>query len=314
MSFLLLLIGTTLMYSSPLIFGSMAGVVSERSGVINIGIEGMMTIGAFVASAVTYFTGNPWIGLFMAGFAGMLIASLHAVASISCHSDQTVSGIALNLIGPGLASFLCGIFFNGARQTKSTAILPKIFDIFSIKSDSIIINQLNLNITVVMAFLLSLLLWFYLYKTKLGLRLRSIGEHPATADTLGINVRKIRYFAVLASGFIAGMGGAVVTLSVISQFTPTAVSGQGYIALAAVIFGKWTPLGAYVSCLLFGLFEALAIVLPGAFPIEIPSEFFSMLPYVLTIIILVLFVGKAVAPKSDGKPYKKGVRYDKSTL
>lgn len=309
MSFILLLIGTTLMYSSPLVFGSMAGVVSERSGVINIGIEGMMTIGAFAGTAGAYFTGNPWFGFLIAGVAAMIFALLHAFACVTCCADQTISGIALNLVGPGLALFVCGLLFNGAKQTDTTATLPKLFDIFNIKlSESNPLYQLNVNITVVIALLLALALWFYFYKTKWGLRLRSLGEHPAAADTLGINVTKDRYMAVMASGFLAGLGGATVTLSVISQFTQTAISGQGYIALAAMIFGKWKPNGAYFACLLFGLFEALAIVLSGVLPFNIPSEFLSMMPYIITIVILILFVGKTVAPKQDGVPYIKGTR------
>ncbi len=312
MSFWFLLIGTALMYSSPLVFGAIAGVISERSGVINIGIEGMMTIGAFAASAATYFSGSPWFGLLIGGIAAMLLSLLHAVAAIHCHCDQTISGIALNLIGPGVALFLCGLMFDGSKLTNTTPTLPSFFDILHIKMDkSNSLYQLNVNIMVIIAVILVLLVWYFLYKTKWGLRLRCIGENPAAADTLGIDVYKNRYFAVLMSGFVAGLGGAAMTLSVVSQFSPTVISGQGYIALAAVIFGKWKPLGAYGACLLFGLFQALTIVLPGNLPIEIPSEFLSMLPYILTIIILVFFVGKAVAPKADGVPYRKGIKYIK---
>ncbi len=312
MSFCFLLISTALMYSSPLVFGAMAGVISERSGVINIGIEGMMTVGAFAASAAAYFAGSPCLGLLIGGISAMLLSLLHAVASIHCHCDQTISGIALNLIGPGVALFLCGLMFDGSKITPTTATLPKLFDVLHINiSGSNPFYQLNVNIMVIIAIIVVVLMWYFLYKTKWGLRLRCIGEHPATAATLGIDVYKNRYFAVLTSGFIAGLGGAAMTLSVVSQFSSTVISGQGYIALAAVIFGKWKPLGAYVACLLFGLFQAFSIVLPGTLPINIPSEFLSMLPYILTIIILILFVGKAVAPKADGVPYRKGIRYIK---
>lgn len=302
---ILLLLGITLMYSSPLIFGAMGGVISERSGVVNIGIEGMMSIGAFVGAAVGYFSNNPWLGFLVAGVAGLLISLLHAIASVTFNADQTISGIAINFIGPGLALFLSKMLFDGATITKPAKTLPKILG-ESIPSESLLSN-LNINVTVILALLTTIILWFVLYKTKWGLRIRAVGEHPAAADTLGINVCSLRYICVLISGALAGFGGAAVTLAVIPQFTPTAVSGQGFIALAAVIFGKWKPFGAYGACLLFGFAQALTIVLGGG-SFAIPSEILAMLPYVLTILVLVLFVGKAVAPKADGVPYIKGSR------
>lgn len=302
---ILLLIGITLMYSSPLAFGALGGVISERAGVVNIGIEGMMTIGAFTGAAVGYFTNNPWLGFIMAGFAGLLTALLHAIASITFKADQTISGIAINLIGPGVALFLSRTFFEGATMTKPTKTLPTIFGDL-IPSDSQWAH-LNVNVTVIIALAMTIIAWFIFYKTKWGLRIRSVGEHPAAADTLGINVTVTRYVCVLISGLLAGFGGAAMTLAVIPQFTPTAISGQGFIALAAVIFGKWTPFGAYGACLLFGFAQALTVFLGGG-SFAIPSEILAMLPYILTIIVLILFVGRAVAPKADGVPYQKGSR------
>lgn len=289
-----LLIGITLMYSAPLIFGALGGVISERSGVINIGIEGMMTMGAFVGASVGYFTNNAWIGFMAAGIAGGLIALLHAIASITFKADQTISGIAINFLGSGLALFLCRLLFEQATMTKPVSHkMPKIFN--------------SVDVTVILALAATVIMWFVLYKTKWGLRIRSVGEHPAAADTLGISVEKTRYTCVIISGILAGFGGAAMTLAIIPQFTPTAISGQGFIALAAVIFGKWTPHGAYGSCLLFGFAQALTVVLGGG-KFAIPSEILAMLPYVLTIIILILFVGRSVAPKEDGVPYEKGSR------
>lgn len=300
-----LLIGNTFMYSAPLIFGALGGVISERSGVVNLGIEGMMTVGAFVGTAVGYFTGNPWIGFLVAGLAGGLFALLHAVASITFKADQTISGIALNLIGPGLALFLCRMFFSGATMTQPVPHkLPKILG--GAQSNTVAQN-LNFDITVILAFVAMLVMWFVLYRTKWGLRVRSVGEHPAAADTLGISVTRTRYVCVILSGVLAGFGGASMTLAVIQQFTPTAISGQGFIALAAVIFGKWTPQGAYGACLLFGFAQALAVFM-GLVKVPIRSEILAMLPYILTIIVLILFVGRSVAPKSDGLPYEKGTR------
>lgn len=293
------------MYSAPLIFGALGGVLSERAGVVNIGIEGMMVMGALAGAAVGFYSGNPWFGFLVAGVAGGLVALLHAVAAITFKADQTISGIAINLIGPGLALFLCRLFFQGAAMTPPVPKkLPKIFGDNVTNS---ILKSLNVDVTVIIALVFAAALWFVLYKTKWGLHIRSVGEKPAAADTMGINVTKVRYISVIISGVLAGFGGAAMTLAIIPQFTQTAISGQGFIALAAVIFGKWTPHGAYGACLLFGFAQALTVMLGGG-SFAIPSEILAMLPYVLTIIVLILFVGRSVAPKADGVPYEKGAR------
>ncbi len=303
---IIVIIGITLMYSTPLIFGALGGVISERAGVINLGIEGMMVIGAFTGATVGYFTGNPWLGFLAAGIAGGIVSIFLAVAAINFKADQTIVGVAINLIGPGLALFLCKIVFNGATMSLTVPEkLPKIFGENAF-SDSIFSN-LNVNVTVLIALLFTAIAWFILYKTKWGLRVRSVGEHPAAADTLGVNVSLTRYICVLLSGMLAGFGGASMTLDVVSQFAPTVISGQGFIALAAVIFGKWKPFGAYGACMLFGFAQALVIMLGGG-KAFIPSEILAMFPYILTIIVLVLFVGRSVAPKEDGVPYEKGKR------
>lgn len=303
MNNLLLLISITLMYSTPLALGALGGVLSERAGVVNIGIEGMMTIGAFAGACVGYYSQNPWLGLLAAGGAGGLAALLHGVASISFKADQTISGIAINLIGVGAATFLCRLFFDGA--TMSLPINNKLPNIFGSANQGIM-QYLNFNVTTVFAGILAAAMWFLFYRCKWGLRIRAVGEHPAAADTLGINVYRIRYICVILSGVLAGFGGAAVTLNIIAQFTPTAISGQGFIALAAVIFGKWKPQGVYGACLLFGMAQALTVLLGGNQ--MIPSELIAMIPYVLTIVILILFVGRSVAPKASGTPYEKGAR------
>lgn len=300
-----LLIGITLMYSTPLVFGALGGVISERSGVVNIGIEGMMTVGAFTAASVNYFSGNPWLGFIAAGAMGGLVSLLHALASVSFKADQTISGIAINLIGPGFALFFCRLLFDDATMTLPAKTLPKIFGDTNFSSS--IMKNLNVDITVILALIAAVGMWFFLYKTKWGLRVNAVGEHPAAADTMGINVSLTRYLCVIVSGILSGFGGASMTLAIISQFTPTAISGQGFIALAALIFGKWTPMGSYGACMLFGFAQALTIVLGGG-KFAIPSQILSMLPYVLTIVVLILFVGRSVAPKADGVPYEKGVR------
>ena len=292
----ILLLSITLMYSTPLVFGALGGVISERSGVTNIGIEGMMVIGAISGAAGSYFTGNPWIGFLMAGVCGAIVALLHAIASVSFAADQTISGVAINMLAPGIALFACRTFFDGAAMSPIAPKLP-----------GAVFGNMSINVTTVIALLFAVIMWFVLYKTKWGLRIRAVGEHPAAADTLGIDVYKVRYACVLISGMFAGFGGASMTIAIISQFTQTAISGHGFIAMAAVIFGKWTPFGAYGACLLFGFTQALVIMLGGG-NFVVPSQILSMLPYAMTIIVLILFVGKSVAPKADGVPYVKGSR------
>ena len=304
---ILLAINITLMYSAPLIFAALGGVITQRSGVDNIGIEGMMTIGALVATAVGYFTGSPWLGFLIGGLAGAAMAVLHAVASIHLQGNQTISGVAINFIGLGLALFLSRLFFDGATQTQPVPKkLPKILSLLGMDTSNLTINAINIDITVPLAILLTVAMWFFLYKTKWGLRVLACGEHPAAADSLGVNIYVIRYVCCILSGLLAGFGGAAMTLAVVSNFSPTVISGHGFIALAAVIFGKWTPQGALRACLLFGFAQAMVVMLGGMD--YIPSQLLAMLPYVLTMVVLVLFVGRSEAPKANGVPYRKGER------
>lgn len=298
---LLLLISNTIMYSTPLVFGALGGLVSEKSGVMNIGLEGMMIVGAATGVSVAYVTGNPWIGFFAAGVAGSLIALLHAIACITFKADQSVSGIAINLIGSGVALFMVRVVFGSLNTPLVPRKLPKIFT----DSSSLgVFSRLNFEVTAVIALFLTIFIWFIFSKTKWGLRISSVGEHPVVADSLGLSVYKIRYSCVILSGFLAGLGGASMTLSILSNFVPTAISGHGFIALTAVIFGKWKPVGVYFSCLFFGLAQALVIQLGSGGILS--SQIIAMLPYVLTILVLVFFVGRSVGPKASGVPYEKG--------
>ena len=301
------LVGTTLMYSTPLIFTALGGVISENSGVINIGLEGMMSLGAFVAAAVGYFTGNPWLGLLAGGLAGGILALFHAIASVSLSADQTVSGIAINFIGPGLALFLSRKFFEGATMTKPLTLeqkVPKLFTVLGIKvtKNTPIDMIFNQDLTVILAMLLTVALWFLFYRTKYGLHIRSVGEHPKAADTLGINVYKVRYFCVITSGILAGIGGGAMSIAVTSHFTAMIISGHGFIAMAAMIFGKWKPHGAFFACIIFGFAQALVITIGGT-TLNISSQLLAMLPYVLTLIILT-GLGRAAAPAANGVPYE----------
>ena len=308
------IISTTLLYSAPLIYAALGGVISENGGVVNIGLEGMMTLGALVAATVGFYTGNPWLAFLCGGLSGMALALLHGIATINFAADHIVSGIAINLIGPGFALFLSRLFFDGAAMTKPIPFdnkLPQSFKwLFTpermtnmpwLKPFKIIFQQ---YVIVYIALALVLLMWFVLYKTKLGLRIRAVGEHPRAAETLGINVYLIKYICVLSSGFLAGLGGASMSLAIVSNFRETLISGQGFIALAAMIFGGWKPQGALGACLLFGAAQGLSVFL-GNKGIKIDPNLLSMLPYIITIIVLLAFVKGVKAPSASGQPYEK---------
>ncbi|MDO5734033.1 MAG: ABC transporter permease [Eubacteriales bacterium] len=301
-----LALAITLMYATPLCFTALGGVITQRAGVDNIGLEGMMAFGAFAAAAVAYFSENPWLGLLFGGLAGAALALIHAFVSISLKGDQTISGIAINFIGLGLAIFMTRLLFNGMASTDAVLNkIPKLFKTLGVKLENHpLLHALEIDLTVVLAFILVFVVHFVLYKTAFGLRLRACGEHPAAADTLGVSVVKIRYIAVLLSGLFAGLGGGAMTLAVISHFTPTVISGQGFIALAAVIFGNWKPIGAALACLLFGFAQALTVLLTSY--TALPTQILATLPYVLTLLVLIFFVGRAVPPKANGQPYFKG--------
>ncbi|GAA3643807.1 ABC transporter permease [Asaccharospora irregularis] len=308
---LALILSTTLMYSTPLIFAALGGVFSENSGIVNIGIEGMMTMGAFAGATAGYMLGNPWLSFLIGGLAGALFALIHAIATVSFNADHTISGVALNLLAPGVALFASKIIFDGATMTPTISMENKIprplAGVF--EGGGILDTIFNTYATVYIAFILVAIVWYVLYKTKFGLRVRAVGEHPGAADTLGVNVSKIRYAAVIISGLLAGFGGASLSLAVVSSFRPTLISGQGYIAMAAVIFGKWRPQWAMVACLLFGFSTSLSVYFGNPqLPFSINENLLSMIPYIVTLIVLVLFVKSSKAPAALGNTYKKGER------
>lgn len=300
------IIGISLMYATPLIFTALGGVFSENSGVINIGLEGMMAFGAFIAATVGFYTLNPWLGFLAGGIAGGLMALLHAIATVTFTADHTISGVAINFIGPGLAVFLSRIFFDGAAMTIPIPLnskMPMLFnDVFA--NGTFLDKVFNQYATVYMAFILVAVVWFVLYKTKFGLRLRSVGEYPRAAETLGIKVRSIKYIAVILSGILAGFGGAAMSIAVVNNYRVSLISGHGFIALAAMIFGKWKPQGAMGACLLFGFAQGISVYL-GSTSINISSSLLAMVPYVITILALIFVVGEANGPKANGVPYEK---------
>ena len=306
------IIGNTLMYSTPLIYAALGGVISENSGVVNIGLEGLMVIGAFAGAAAGYFLGDPWLAFLIAGIAGGALSLLHALASIKYSANQVVSGIAINFLGAGLALFLSRVFFEGSTMTKPVSFenkMPRVLSSLFPENSFLDIVLGNQYATVYLAFILVAIAWYVLYKTKLGLRIRAVGEHPAAADTLGVNVYKIRYFGVITSGILAGFGGASMSLAIVSNFRPTLVSGHGFIALAAVIFGRWKPQGALLACLFFGFAQGLTVYLGGFENVKSFGDLLNTVPYIITLIVLITFVGKSVAPAADGVPYDKSEKH-----
>lgn len=299
---------TTLLYTPPLLFAALGSCFSENSGVVNIGIEGMMTIGAFVGATVAHYTSLPWISFLCGGLAGAIFGALHAWATVKLNADQTISGTAINFLAPGVAILLARALFNSSdtvplgTEQKIPLLLNGAFPTNSAWGN-FLKNTFTNYATTYLVFIAVLVVWFVFYKTRFGLRLRACGEHPAACDTLGINVLGIRFFSVCMSGFLAGLGGASVTMATMNQFRPMSIVGQGFIAIAAVIFGKFKPQGAMLACLLFGLCSGLKIVLGAKNTIS--PQLISMIPFVVTIIVLVLFVGRSHVPAANGKPYVK---------
>lgn len=298
------LVAATLRLATPLLFTALGGVFSERSGVVNIGLEGIMIAGAFFAVLGSERTGSPWIGIIFAIVAGILIALIHGVLSIHLKADQVVSGVAINLFAGALTSFLIFKLFGRHGQTDGVPTLP--YPREAMANIPLIGGLLKeLNWFVFIAFALVFVSHFILYKTPLGLRIRAVGEHPKAADTLGIDVYKMRYLCVAISGALAGLGGATLSIGVMNLFREGMVSGRGFIALAAMIFGNWKPVGSMWACLLFAFAEAFQI-LAQKFGWPLPTELYYALPYILTMLAISGFVGKTTAPAADGVPYNKG--------
>src|SRR5687767_7581512 len=276
--------------ATPLLLAALGGMFSERAGVINIALEGLMLAGAFTAAAITHYTGSPWVGLLAGILAGVGVALIHAVANIRFKADQVVSGTAINILLLGVPALLSGAFFLSSGSTPQIAK-----------------ENLIPWAPVVLAFALVPVTWYVLFRTPFGLRLRAVGENPGAADAAGVSVPRLRYAAVLLSGALAGIGGAYLSIGQSSLFTRNMTSGRGFIALAALIFGKWRPVQTMLACLLFGFTEALAIQLQGVKfgEEEIPNQFIQIIPYLLTIIVLAGFIGRARAPRALGLPYQK---------
>ncbi|HEU4874688.1 MAG TPA: ABC transporter permease [Pyrinomonadaceae bacterium] len=301
--FTISLIASTIRLATPLVLAALGGLFSERSGVINIALEGKMLAGAFTAAAVTYAAdtrlgmgaASPWVGLLGGMIAGLFIAVIYALSCIKFKSDQVVSGAAINILMIGMPGLLSGAFF---LSSGSTPQIPK---------DHLLPQSPWFIAVVVLALVAGI--WYVLYKTPFGLRLRSVGENPEAADAAGVSVSRIRYSGVLLAGMLAGLGGAYLSIGQSSLFTRNMTAGRGFIALAALIFGKWRPVQTLLACLLFGFTEAVSIQMQGVFKLpsgeDIPVQFIQMVPYVLTIVVLAGFIGSSRPPRALGIPYQK---------
>jgi ABC-type uncharacterized transport system permease subunit len=283
---------STIRLATPLILAALGGLFSERSGVVNIALEGILLAGAFAAASVTWLSGSPWVGLMAGATAGLLVALIHAVACIRFRADQVVTGTAINILMIGIPGFLSGAMF---LSSGSTPQIPK--------------ENLMPWTPIVLAFAAVPLSWYALYRTPFGLRLRAVGENPAAADAAGVSVARMRYAGVLLSGVLAGIGGAYLSIGQSSLFTRNMASGRGFIALAALIFGKWRPVQTMLACLFFGFTEAMTIQMQGVVKLpsgdDIPVQFIQMVPYVVTIVVLAGFIGHSRAPRALGQAYEK---------
>ena len=297
-AFLLILLFSAIRSATPLIFAALGGMFSERAGVINIALEGLMLTGAFVAAVATYELHNPYLGFLCGIVAGAAIALVFAIAVIRFEADQVVAGFAISLLMLGLPAVISSRIYDSAGSTQQIPqqfLLPDFYHKLSIAS--------------ILAFALVPICWYVLYKTPFGLRIRAAGENPEAADAAGVNVIALRYVAVILSGVLAAAGGAYLSIGQSSLFTRGMTAGRGYIALAALILAKWKPVPVLFACLFFGFTEALSIQMQGVIKMpsgeDVPVQFIQMIPYVLTIIVLAGFIGLSRAPKALGIPYRK---------
>ena len=312
------LLNSTFRISTPLVFAAMAGLFAERSGVIDFGLEGKMLAAAFVAAVGSYFFGSPWIGLLLAILACVSLSMLHGFASVTHKGDQVVSCVAINILMIGLTTALAAAWFGQAGLTPTLTSDQRFLEITLPFADALqdvpIIGLIYSDIIsghyifVYIAYLSVPIVFWIVFKTSFGLRLRAVGENPSAVDTAGINVFSMRYKALMVNGVLIAFAGAHLSTAINANFFREMSAGRGYLALAALIFGKWHPKTALIACLLFGFTDALQIRLQGAeVPMigTIPVQLIQAIPYILTVVLLAGFVGKAIAPNAIGQPYIK---------
>jgi ABC-type uncharacterized transport system permease subunit len=301
-------LSASMQLATPILLGALSGVLCERSAVINIAIEGMMLGGAFTSVIVANATGSIMLGLLAALLVGALLAGWHAILSIRFKMDQIISGTVINIFATGLTNFLNQRVMQVNQNLNVQMTFPTISQVFPDLGKIPILGPLLFDQSPIvwMALILLVVIQIALFKTRWGLRTRAVGEHPRAADTVGINVFRMRYLNVILGGIVAGLGGAYFTLGSVGRFDKLMTNGRGFIALAAMIFGNWTPVGSFASSLIFGFADALQVklqILIGQ--VNIPSEFLLMLPYIVTMVVLAGVVGRVSPPAADGQPYEK---------
>jgi general nucleoside transport system permease protein len=310
---------STIRTTAPILLACLGGLYSERSGVFDIGIEGKMLFSAFAAGVVAFHTGSPWLGLLAALATGLVFSALHGYASITQRGNQIVSGVAINFLAVGMTALLGKAWYGQGGKTPQLPPearfqpinLPGADAVKDVPVLGLIYSGLisGHSLLVYVAFLAVPLTWWIIFRTRFGLRLRAVGENPAAVDTAGISVTALRYSGVLICGLFAGLAGTYLAIAQSANFAPNMSAGRGFIALAALIFAKWHPVGALGACLLFGFLEALAIPLQGAvvpgLGWKIPVQLITASPYILTVILLAGFIGKAIPPKAGGVAYVK---------
>ena len=296
------ILSSTIRNATPLVFAAMGGMFSERSGVVNIALEGLMLISSFAGVAGAFLTGSAWIGLGFAMAAGLSFALIHALMCVTFEADQIISGTAINLLALGGTGFLMvEVFGQGGTSPR----VPRFGSLgIPVLQDIPIIGPalFDQSLLVYLMYVLIPVTFFVVFRTPFGLRLRATGEVPEAVDTAGVSVARMRYYGVGLSGILAALGGAYLSMGLLSAFTEGMTNGRGFIALAALIFGRWNPVGAAGAALLFGFAQAITF---RAGQEAIPVEFLQMLPYILTIVVLAGFGGRAIAPAAIGKPYRK---------
>ena len=312
------MIASTLRLSTPLIFCALAGLLSERSGVVDIGLEGKMLFAAFAAGAAGAVYGSTTLALLLAMLVATALSWLHGLACVSHRGDQVVSGVAINIVAAGVTVVLGIAWFAQGGQTPPVSAAVRITALFPgaagllqgvpLLGPVLAHALLGHNALVYLALLLVPAVWWLLFRTRFGLRLRAVGENPQMVDAAGVSVQRLRYTALTLNGILCGLAGSYLVLAQNASFSQNMTAGRGFMALAALIFGRWHPLGALWACLLFGFLDAAAIRLQGvklAVIGEVPVQMIQALPYVLTVVLLAGFIGKAVAPQALGRPYVK---------
>ena len=312
------MLASTLRLATPLIFCALAGLFSERSGVVDIGLEGKMLFAAFAAGAAGALYGSTTLALVAAVGVGVALSWMHGLACVSYRGDQVVSGVAVNIIAAGLTVVLGIAWFAQGGQTPPVSSEVRIQALFPQAAAALAgipwlgplvgVGLLSHNPMVYLALVLVPLSWWLLFRTRFGLRLRAVGENPQMVDAAGVSVKRMRYLALTLNGAFCGLAGSYLVLAQSANFSPNMTAGRGFMALAGLIFGRWNPVGAFWACLLFGFLDATAILMQGVeLPLvgEVPVQIIQALPYVLTVVLLAGFIGKAVAPQALGRPYSK---------